>query len=104
MPAGTGPPLLLAAGGAHGIVRLIDPVGSAVPRLLLGHGQAVNMVKFDPSHPTWLFSASAGAWATLPRAWGTHAMRQITRPGCGTLPRWRVWPFSVANAATVTKS
>ena len=52
---------LLAAGGARGLISIINTITAAGTRHLIDHGQAVNDVKSRPRRPALLLSLSGVA-------------------------------------------
>ncbi|CAG0887499.1 unnamed protein product [Darwinula stevensoni] len=49
---------LMAVGGAHGIVRIINPGLRQCMKHYIGHGNAINDLKFHPREPSILLSGS----------------------------------------------
>lgn len=56
---------ILAVGGLKGIIRIIIPATTASNKQLIGHGFAVNDLKFHPKDPFLLLSASKDYSARL---------------------------------------
>lgn len=49
---------VLAVGGVLRIIRIIDTATMTSPKYFIGHGQAINELKFHPTNPIILLSAS----------------------------------------------
>jgi polycomb protein EED len=62
---------IVAAAGLHGIIRLLNCVRQDASKFLLGHGNSINDLKFHPTDPNLLLSASKDESVRL---WNTKTL------------------------------